>query len=102
MYAIIAHSGKQYRISEGDELELDRIENEVGSKLEVAEVLLIGGEETRVGTPHVKGAKVTLEVISHDLGEKRSTFKYTARQRTRVGRGFRASITRVRVQSISA
>ena len=102
MYAIIAHSGKQYRISEGDELELDRIEDEVGAKLEVAEVLFIGGEETHVGTPHVKGAKVTLEVISHDLGDKRSTFKYTPRQRTRVGRGFRASITKVRVQSISA
>jgi large subunit ribosomal protein L21 len=102
MYAIIAHSGKQYRVSEGDELELDRITDAVGSNLDVAEVLFIGGDETKVGTPHVDGAKVTLEVISHGLGEKRSTFKYTARQRTRVGRGFRASTTTVRVQSISA
>ena len=102
MYAIIAHSGKQYRVSEGDELELDRISDEVGSNVEVAEVLLIGGDETKVGTPHVDGAKVTLEVLDHGLGDKRETFKYTARQRTRVGRGFRASTTKVRVQSISA
>ena len=102
MYAIIAHSGKQYRVSEGDELELDRISDEVGSNVEVAEVLLIGGDETKVGTPHVDGAKVTLAVLSHDLADKRSTFKYTARQRTRVGRGFRASTTKVRVESISA
>ena len=102
MYAIIAHSGKQYRVAEGDELELDRISDEVGTSVEVSEVLLIGGDETKVGTPHVDGAKVTLEVISHGLGDKRSTFKYTARQRTRVGRGFRASTTKVRVQSISA
>ena len=102
MYAIIAHSGKQYRVSEGDELELDRISDEVGSNVEVAEVLLIGGDETKVGTPHVNGAKVTLEVLGHGLGEKRETYKYTARQRTRVSRGFRASTTKVRVQSISA
>ncbi len=102
MYAIIAHSGKQYRVSEGDELELDRLSDEVGSKIELAEVLLVGGDEPKVGTPHVKGAKVTLEVLSHDLGEKRETFKYTPRHRSRVGRGFRPSITRVRVQSISA
>ena len=57
---------------------------------------------TAHGTPHVDGAKVTLAVLSHDLAEKRSTFKYTARQRTRVGRGFRASTTKVRVESISA
>jgi large subunit ribosomal protein L21 len=102
MYAIIAHSGKQYRVSEGDELELDRISDEVGSNVEVAEVLLIGGDETKVGTPHVDGAKVTLEVLGHGLGDKRETYKYTARQRTRVSRGFRASTTKVRVQSISA
>ena len=102
MYAIIAHSGKQYRVSEGDELELDRTTEEVGAQIEVNEVLLIGGDKTQVGTPHVKGATVTLEVLSHDLGDKRSTFKYTARQRTRVGRGFRPSTTTVRVQSISA
>ena len=102
MYAIIAHSGKQYRVSEGDELELDRISDEVGSNVEVAEVLLIGGDETKVGTPHVDGAKVTLEVLGHGLGEKRETYKYTARQRPRVSRGFRASTTKVRVQSISA
>jgi len=102
MYAIIAHSGKQYRVAEGDVVALDRIDSEVGSSIELDDVLLVGGDKPKVGTPNVKNAKVTVEVVSHDLGEKRNTFKYQARHRSRVGRGFRPASTTVRVQSISA
>jgi large subunit ribosomal protein L21 len=102
MYAVIAHSGKQYRVQESEEIVIDRLAAEVGATLDVTDVLLIGGDAVKVGTPNVDGAKVTLEVLSHDLGAKRSTFKYRRTRRSRVGRGFRPSTTTVRVQSIQA
>jgi len=102
MYAVIAHSGKQFRVQESDEVELDRIAADVGASIDITEVLVIGGDTVKIGAPHVDGASVTVEVVSHDLGEKRSTFKYRRTRRSRVGRGFRPSTTTVRVQSIQA
>ena len=102
MYAVIAHSGKQFRVQESDVVEIDRIAAEVGSTVDITDVLLVGGDTVKVGAPQVDGATVTLEVLSHDLGEKRSTFKYRRRHRSRVSRGFRPATTTVRVQSIQA
>ena len=102
MYAIIAHSGQQFTVSEGDVINVDRILAEIGSTQELSDVLLIGGDKVKVGTPHVKGAKVTVEVMAHELGDKRNSFKYRRRHRSRVGRGFRPSTTRLKVQSIKA
>ena len=102
MYAVIAHSGQQFRLSEGDELVLDRIQAEAGSTIDITDVLLIGGDKVKVGNPTVKGAKVTLEVLGNELGDKRSTFKYRRTRRSRVGKGFRPSLTRVKVAKIKA
>ena len=102
MYAIIAHSGQQFTVSEGDVINVDRILAEIGSTQELSDVLLIGGDKVKVGTPTVKGAKVTVEVMAHELGDKRNSFKYRRTRRSRVGRGFRPSTTRLKVQSIKA
>ena len=102
MYAVIAHSGQQFRLSEGDEVTLDRIEAEVGSSIDIEEVLLIGGDKVKVGNPTVKGAKVTLEVLGNELGDKRSTFKYSPTRRSRVRKAQRPSFTRVKVTKIKA
>ena len=102
MYAVIAHSGQQFRLSEGDELTLDRIDAEVGTSIDIDDVLLIGGEKVKVGNPTVKGAKVTLEVLANVLGEKRSTFKYRPTRRSRVRKAQRPSYTRVKVTKIKA
>ena len=102
MYAVIAHSGQQFRLSEGDELVLDRIQAEAGSTIDITEVLLIGGDKTKVGTPTVKGAKVTLEVLGNELGDKRSTFKYRPTRRSRVRKAQRPALTRVKVTKIKA
>ena len=67
MYAVIAHSGQQFRLSEGDEVTLDRINAEVGASIDIDEVLLIGGDKVKVGNPTVKGAKVTVEVLALSL-----------------------------------
>ena len=102
MYAVIAHSGQQFRLEEGDELTLDRISAEAGDTLDIDNVLLIGGDKVKVGTPTVKGAKVTVEVIAQELGEKRSTFKYRPTRRSRVRKAQRPSLTRVKVTKIKA
>ena len=102
MYAVIAHSGQQFKVTEGEEFTVDRIDGEVGSTIDLTEVLLLGGKKVSVGTPTVDGATVTVEILAHELSDKRSTFKYVRTRRTRVGRGFRPSITRLKVQSIKS
>jgi large subunit ribosomal protein L21 len=102
MYAVIAHSGLQFRVSEGDEVLFDQISAEAGSTIDISEVLLIGGDKVKVGNPTVKGAKVTFEVLGNELGDKRSTFKYRRTRRSRVRKAQRPSFTRVKVTKIKA
>lgn len=102
MYAVVATSGKQFKVSEGDTIIVDRIEAEVGSTVTLDQVLLVGGDTVRVGSPTVAGASVSAEVVDHHLGEKRVTFKYRRTRRTRVLNGFRPSMTTLRVTAISA
>jgi large subunit ribosomal protein L21 len=102
MYAVIAHSGQQFRLEEGQVLLLDRISAEKGSSIDIDDVLLIGGDKVKVGNPTVKGAKVTLEVLGDELGDKRSTFKYRPTRRSRVRKAQRPAFTRVKVTKIKA
>jgi len=102
MYAVIKHSGKQYKVKVGDILDLDRIDAEPKSEIEVTDVLLVKGDETKIGTPVVDGAKVVLEVINHTRGKKIIIFKKRRRKDSKKKRGFRRDITRVRVKEIVA
>ena len=102
MYAVVEQGGKQYRVSEGDTLDIDRLEAEEGAEIELNRVLLIGGDKVKVGSPAVKGAKVTAKVVSHHLGDKVETFKYRPRKRYRKLGGFRASVTKIEITGIKA
>jgi len=102
MYAVIKHSGKQYKVKVGDVLELDRIDVEPKSDIEINEVLLVKNEETKIGTPLVEGAKVVAEVINHARGKKVIIFKKRRRKDSKKKRGFRRDITRVRIKEIVA
>lgn len=102
MYAVLVTGGKQYRVSEGDTLLVDRLHAEVGSNIDLDNVLMVGGDQLKIGSPTVPGAKVTAEVVSHDLGEKRMTFKFRRTRRYRRLVGFRPSLTTLRITSISA
>ena len=102
MYAVVQTKGRQYRVVEGDSIQVDRFDAEVGSTVELDRVLMIGGETTRIGTPVVEGARIVAEVVSHELGEKREIFQYRNRKRYRRYRGFRPSYTTLRIQTISA
>ena len=103
MYAVIKHSGKQYKVKVGDILELDRIEGvEPKSTIEINEVLLVKGDELKVGEPLVEGAKVIAEVINHARGKKIVIFKKRRRKDSKKKRGFRRDFTRVRIKEIVA
>ena len=103
MVAVFSNGGHQYRVSSGDTVVVDRMQADIGSTVELSEVLLItSDDDTQVGTPTVEGAKVVATVVSHDLGKKRDIYKYRRARRHRHQRGFRPQLTTLKIESISA
>jgi large subunit ribosomal protein L21 len=102
MYAVVQAQGRQFRVNEGDELIVDRMDAEVGTTIDFGSVLLIGGESTEIGAPFVEGARVVAEVTGHQRGPKIDIYKYKRRQRYRKTIGFRAAQTTLRIQSIAS
>jgi len=102
MYAIIKNGGKQYKVSEGDELSLDKMSLEAGSTIEIKEVLAVNAGELKMGAPFVEGAVVTAEVIREGRDRKVITFKKRRRKDSKVKRGFRRDFTRVKITKIAA
>jgi large subunit ribosomal protein L21 len=103
MYAILSHGGRQYRVSAGDRLLVDRLTAEVGSVVGLEPVLLTGGDGDRaaIGTD-VDGVRVAATVVAHVRGKKLRVFKYKAKKRTRKMAGYRSDLTELRVESILA
>jgi len=103
MYAIIESCGKQYKVREGDSLALEKIPFEPGETVVVDRVLAVGeGEDFKIGTPLVEGARVTLTVQEHGKGKKIIVFKYKPKKNYRRKQGHRQPFTRVRVAKIEA
>jgi len=102
VYAVIKHGGKQYKVKVGDILTLDRMDAEEKSTVEINDVLLVDGDELKIGSPVVEGAKVILEVINHGRGKKVIIFKKRRRKDSKRKRGFRRDFTRVKVKEIVA
>src|SRR3970040_2204080 len=102
-YAIIQTGGKQYRAVEGESIEVEKLDLEVGKKVELGEVMLVAdGDQVMVGTPTVADAKVGATVVSQIKGEKISVFKYKPKIRYRVKTGHRQRLTRLQIDSIEA
>lgn len=102
MYAIIKNGGKQYKVQEGDYLNVDRLDAQPKEKIVVTEVLAVNNGELVVGTPFVNGATVELEVVTEGKDKKVISFKKRRRKDSKVKRGFRRQYTRVKVISIKA
>ena len=85
MYAVIKTGGKQYRVSEGTRLRVEKLPGNVGDKVELSEVLMVGGDKVAIGKPLVKGAKVTAEVVAQARDKKVVIFKIR-RRKTRMAR----------------
>lgn len=100
-YAIIESGGKQYKAVEGGTIEVDRLPLEVGTEIELEDVLLISNDgEVEVGSPTVDGAKVAVTVVDQFKGPKVIVFKYKSRQRYRVKQGHRQKYTRLMIDQI--
>jgi large subunit ribosomal protein L21 len=103
MYAIVATSGKQFRVTEGDRILVDRVSANVGQTVQLDSVLMVGGDQRpMVGTPFVSGAAVEATVVSHRAGDKVIVFKFEARKRKRRKIGHRQQLSELRIGSIRA
>ena len=102
MYAIIKNGGKQYKVTEGDEISFDKMSLDAGTVIEIKEVLAVNAGELVFGAPFVEGAIVTAEVMREGRDRKVITFKKRRRKDSKVKRGFRRDFTRVRITKIAA
>ena len=101
MYAIIKNGGKQYKVQEGDYLNVDKLDASPKDVIEVTEVLALNDGELVVGTPFVEGAKVTLEVVTSGKDKKVVIYKKRRRKDSKLKRGFRREFTRVKIVKIA-
>ncbi|MDO5298686.1 MAG: 50S ribosomal protein L21 [Clostridia bacterium] len=100
MYAIIATGGKQYRVSEGDVIYIEKIDAQVDSTVSF-DVLLVGNDgDVKIGTPVVEGVKVEGKVVGQIRGEKIIVFKYKSKKNYRRKQGHRQPYTKVEITKI--
>ena len=100
MFAVIKTGGRQYRVVPDDVLEVGKIEGEVGTIVQLGEVLVVGGDTPVLGIPTVAGASVAVEVLDHKRGPKVIAFKKRRRKNSRRKRGYRDEITVLRISEI--
>ena len=101
MYAIIKTGGKQYKVSEGDLVRVEKLPYEVGDTVEFNQVLLVSGDEVKVGSPVIENAKVTATVEDQNKDKKIVVFKYKPKKQYRKKHGHRQPYTLVKIDSIS-
>ncbi len=101
MFAVIQSGGKQYRVSPGDLLRVEKLNGEVGDQISFENVLLVGGDdESRVGQPVVPGASVIGTIVDQTRGDKILVFKFKRRKMYRRKTGHRQYLTAVRIEEI--
>jgi large subunit ribosomal protein L21 len=102
MHAIIVTGGKQYRVTEGDTLFIEKLPNEAGDKITFDQVLaILDGDKATFGTPAVAGASVSAEVVKNGKGKKVRIFKYNPKKGYRKRQGHRQPYTKVTIGKIS-
>ena len=102
MFAVIKTGGRQYRVVPDDVLEIGKIAGDVGTIVQLGEVLVLGGDTPVLGTPTVAGASVAAEVLQHKRGPKVIAFKKRRRKNSRRKRGYRDELTVLRITEILA
>src|SRR5712675_791077 len=100
MFAVIKTGGRQYRVVPDDVLEIGKIAGDVGTIVQLGEVLMLGGDTPVLGAPSVAGATVAAEVLQHKRGPKVIAFKKRRRKNSRRKRGYRDEITVLRITEI--
>lgn len=103
MYAVIKTGGKQYRVTEGQTLRVEKLENEVGTDIDLPEVLMVAdGENIKVGAPTVDGSKVSATIIGHGREKKVHILKFRRRKHHMKRQGHRQYYTEIEIKGISA
>ena len=103
MYAVFATGGKQYRATTGDILKIEKLNAEKGATVELDQVLMVGeGEKVKIGSPFLKGGKVTATVVEHGRGDKVRIIKFKRRKHHMKKMGHRQDFTRIEITGIAA
>jgi len=101
MYAIVEIAGQQFKVEKDQKIYVHRLENEEGESLEFSKVLLVDNDgKVKVGTPQVKGAKVTAKVLEHIKGDKVLVFKKKRRKGYQKMNGHRQYMTKIQIEEI--
>jgi large subunit ribosomal protein L21 len=101
MYAVFKTGGKQYKVAQGDQLRIEKIAGAVGDTVTFEEVLLVGGESAKIGTPLVAGAKVQAKVVAQNRDKKVIVFKFRRRKNYRRKNGHRQPYTALEITGIT-
>ncbi|HSC97023.1 MAG TPA: 50S ribosomal protein L21 [Burkholderiales bacterium] len=102
MYAVIQTGGKQYRVSAGEKLKIERIAGDVGQEIVLDQVLLVAdGDALKLGAPLVAGARVKARVLKHGRGDKVRIFKLNRRKHYRRTQGHRQNYTEIEILGIA-
>jgi large subunit ribosomal protein L21 len=103
MYAVIVSGGRQYRVTEGQTLKLEKLAAEVGSTVDFDQVLMVAnGDDIKLGLPNVKGAKVAASVVSQGRHKKIKIMKFRRRKHHQKETGHRQYFTEVKIEEIKA
>ena len=101
-YAVIQTGGKQYRVESGNEIEVEKLDAEVGADIQLSEVLLVAdGGKIQVGAPFINGAKVAAKVVDQFKDDKVIAFKFKRRKGFHKTIGFRRALTTLEITSIA-
>ncbi|SHI31650.1 50S ribosomal protein L21 [Parasporobacterium paucivorans] len=102
MYAIIATGGKQYKVSEGEILRVEKLSKEAGEKVSFDQVLFVGGDNAKVGSPTVDGASVEATVVKEGKAKKIIVYKYKRKSGYHKKNGHRQQFTEIKIDKINA
>jgi large subunit ribosomal protein L21 len=97
MYAVVEVGGRQYRVSPGDEIYVEKLQAEAGSELKLPVLLVSDDSGVVVGKPHVEGREMSAQVVTEEKGEKLTVFKYTPKKRYRKKTGHRQTYTKLKI-----
>jgi len=101
MFSVIETGGKQYKVSVGDTIKIEKLEGEEGAKIDFDKVLLVSSDkDVKIGEPYISGAKVSGEILGQGRGKKVISLRYKPKKRVRVKRGHKQYFTEVKITDI--
>ena len=101
MYAVIVTGGKQYKVTEGEVLEVEKLEGNAGDALDFKPIMCAKDGQSVVGAPEAEGASVTAEIVKQGKGAKILVFKYKAKKNVRKRQGHRQPFTQIKINKIT-